>query len=77
MGLIYDYLIEYTSHGPNSSDQASPELLTLENAIAYGVASALNDCDEKDAPLYAVTLVARHEIFPDGKPYAFIRCVCF
>ena len=65
LGLFYDYLIEYVPH--NTTDDSIPDLFGVENAIAYGVASALDDCDVDGSPLYVVAPVAKHAIFQNGK----------
>ena len=71
LGLFYDYLIEYAPL--NSTEDAIPDLFGVENAIAYGVAAALDDCDADGSPLYAVALVAKHAILQNGK---WMSCVC-
>ena len=64
-GLIYDYLIEYATG--NDGEEMGPDLLGVENAVAYGVASALDECNQDESPLYAVGLASRHKELKDGK----------
>lgn len=67
--LVYDYLIEYAPF--DDLEGKEPDLMNIENAVAYGVASALNDCDETGKPLYSVALLSRHEVFKNGKCIAW------
>lgn len=62
MEFVYDYLIEY-----GSANDTRLDLIGIENAIAYGVASALNTCDQDGSPLYAVELTSRDQVSQDGK----------
>jgi hypothetical protein len=65
--FTYDYLVEYKpSQGP-------PDLIGIENAIAYGVAAALDTCNADESPLYAVELASRHEIYKDGRSLVAAR----
>ena len=64
--LIYDYLVEYRADD-NVDDDDGPDVIGVGNAIAYGVAAALDTCSATGAPLYAVDLTSRHEVFENGE----------
>ena len=70
--LVYDYLVEYSDHGivsggNNRDENDGLDLIGVENAVAYGLASALDTCNVGGSPLYAVELASRHHVFKDGE----------
>jgi len=81
--LVYDYRVDYrvsvnTSHNDSGwGNDQELDLLGVENAIAYRIASALDACDTTDqSPLYAVELASRHRVFKDGESIPFYNYVC-
>jgi len=66
--IIYDYLVEYRAENEATGrDIIIPDVIGVGNAVAFGVADALDSCGADGSPLYAVELASRHHIFEDGE----------
>ena len=61
LDMFYFYFVEY------KDTNVELDLVGIENALAISIASALDDCDERNRPVYALEISSRHILSEGGK----------
>jgi len=61
LDLFYFYFIEYRDMSIDL------DLNGIENALAISIASALDECDDRNRPVYALEISSRHMFSEGGK----------